>query len=391
MSAGERSNAPMREVPAKMALLLLVGGAACGSSSSEPADRPVTPKAPAALPKIDAKAVAAARDRSPIKSDEVVMVFDTAAWKDDAGWHVPLHAWIYEPELDSWRREAFVEALAEVVGDAAEDSPLFRERVTPFLYDNERGKALSVAVSPKVVTLPESSASGHCRGEVILDRAPELTAKLQVLARADDAREFTGTTFFVPEQGLTIISDIDDTVKISNVTDKPTLLRKTFVEPFEAVPKIAVRYRAWLDAAPGGHLHFVSASPWQLYPALSTFLREAGFPPATWSLKTLRIKDPKVLEVLDSTQATKIATIAEHIERYPQRRFALIGDSGEHDPEVYGAIARRFGEQIVYIAIRNVTGEAAGDARFVTAFKSVSTKWELFDDVDAMTGPPPPA
>ena len=35
-----------------------------------------------------------------------------------------------------------------------------------------------------------------------------------------------------------------------------------------------------------------------------------------------------------------------------QRRFLLVGDSGEHDPEIYGALARRFPQQVAGIFIR---------------------------------------
>jgi phosphatidate phosphatase APP1 len=40
------------------------------------------------------------------------------------------------------------------------------------------------------------------------------------------------------------------------------------------------------------------------------------------------------------------------MERFPQRRFLLIGDSGEKDPEVYDVLRQRFPAQIVGILIR---------------------------------------
>ncbi len=392
-----RETTRVRAAPATRAWVTALAIAGCRSTGPEPASTPTPSPRPAdsaqvvpPAPTADPEEIAAARARSPIKSDESVIVFPAAAWRDDAGWHVPVHAWIFEPELGSWRRTAFVEALAEVLGDEVEHSPLFRSRVQPFLYDNEGGKRLSAAAGPRVIDLSESGADGHCEGEATFEGTVGPLGPVDVLAPPDDHRDFSSIAFFVPSEGLTIISDIDDTVKISHVTDKATLLRKTFVEPFEAVPKMAQRYQQWLRAAPGGHLHFVSASPWQLYPALTAFLTEAGFPPASFSLKTLRLKDPKALEVLGSTKEAKVASIGAHIGRYPGRRFALFGDTGEHDPEVYGAIARRFADQVVYIAIRNVTGEAVGDARFSAAFEGVAAKWELFDDPDTLAGPPAP-
>ena len=42
---------------------------------------------------------------------------------------------------------------------------------------------------------------------------------------------------------------------------------------------------------------------------------------------------------------------------FPGRRFLLVGDSGERDPEVYAEVARRRPEQVTGIAIRQVEGK----------------------------------
>ena len=41
---------------------------------------------------------------------------------------------------------------------------------------------------------------------------------------------------------------------------------------------------------------------------------------------------------------------------FPGRRFLLVGDSGERDPDVYAEVAGRRPEQVVGIAIRQVAG-----------------------------------
>jgi hypothetical protein len=41
----------------------------------------------------------------------------------------------------------------------------------------------------------------------------------------------------------------------------------------------------------------------------------------------------------------------------------LPGDSGEQDPEIYGKVASEYGDQVVAIFIRNVTGEKTGGTR----------------------------
>ena len=63
------------------------------------------------------------------------------------------------------------------------------------------------------------------------------------------------------------------------------------------------------------------------------------------------------------------------------RRFILIGDSGEKDPEVYGDIARAFPRQIDRILIRRAPGDRLGEARFAEAFAGLpANRWHVFDD-----------
>jgi phosphatidate phosphatase APP1 len=63
------------------------------------------------------------------------------------------------------------------------------------------------------------------------------------------------------------------------------------------------------------------------------------------------------------------------------RTLVLVGDSGEHDPEIYGFIARKYPKRIHQIFIRAVKGETKDDERFLKAFKDVPReKWMIFTD-----------
>jgi phosphatidate phosphatase APP1 len=57
----------------------------------------------------------------------------------------------------------------------------------------------------------------------------------------------------------------------------------------------------------------------------------------------------------------------------------LVGDSGEKDPEIYGALARKFPSQIHRIYIRDVTAEDANAPRYRQAFDGVRREvWSIF-------------
>ena len=138
--------------------------------------------------------------------------------------------------------------------------------------------------------------------------------------------------------------------------------------------------------AGGAQIHFVSSSPWQLYDPLREFFVEAGFPWATLDLKSMRFRDDTFFNLFKKGTETKPEQIVPILERYSARKFILIGDNGEQDPEVYGEIARQFADSIRRILIRNINNSKAEDARYLKAFNGVpSSKWQLFDKPEQLS------
>jgi len=80
-----------------------------------------------------------------------------------------------------------------------------------------------------------------------------------------------------------------------------------------------------------------------------------------------------------SSQELKQNVIKDRMASYPNRRFILIGDSGEHDPEIYGWAASSFPDQVKEIYIRNVTHEEFGNQRLNNAFGNSINKVSLID------------
>jgi phosphatidate phosphatase APP1 len=180
------------------------------------------------------------------------------------------------------------------------------------------------------------------------------------------------------QQGISVISDIDDTIKDSNVLDKKILLKKTFLKEFSSIKGMAKIYQNWQQR--GYQFHYVSSSPWQLYPVLSDFLDEQSFPRGSMHLKLIRVKDSSIFNLLATPEEGKIPTITHLLETYPQRRFILVGDSGEKDPDIYATIARQYPDRIIKIYIHNVT---ADKNRIAAIFKELPRKqWVVFNDAN---------
>jgi len=52
----------------------------------------------------------------------------------------------------------------------------------------------------------------------------------------------------VPEEGVSVVTDMDDTIKDTHVLDRKEMLKNTFVRPFVAVAGMPELYRSWKEA-----------------------------------------------------------------------------------------------------------------------------------------------
>ena len=314
---------------------------------------------------------------------------DTAGWLDQERqeWQLPVHGWIYEPEDSTARRKLFERVLEQkfdlVVNEATEAN--FGRRLNLLIADNERGKKIVIELAGRVHELPESAENGHFSTVLsvpvseVIDFMEKGRLPYSAVTHPRETRGFAGEIQLVAPSGLSVISDIDDTAKISNVTDHRRLLEYTFLRDFVPAPGMAELYAQWADQ--DAAFHFVSSSPWQLYSPLQEFLDASGFPWATFSLKAVRFRDETLFDLFKQGTETKPDAIKAILENYPGRTFILVGDSGEQDPEVYAALMREFPQQIIGIYIRNVTGASRDDARFSAEFGGLSEdRWHLFED-----------
>jgi hypothetical protein len=327
---------------------------------------------------------------SNLKDDEEARIFPAIGKRDGDVWTLRVHGWVYEPETDAPGRTAAIEALRVALGlpDEAASSDIFRARARSFLVDNESSKGLLVRIGGHEYELSTTGSNGHTHTDLRVP-ADGLTpdaaglVKIDVIPRQHDVRSFAGVALMLGETGVSVISDIDDTVKISEVRDKKKLLINTFMREFQPVPGMADAYRRW--AAAGAAFHYVSASPWQLYDPIDGFFRGTGFPQGSLHLKQFRAKDSSFLSLFTDPLAYKGPILRELLTQFPNRKFVLVGDSGEMDPEVYGSAYREFPAQIVAIHIRDVTAEDRNAPRYAVAFADVpAERWNIFTDATTL-------
>ena len=268
---------------------------------------------------------------SDISSDEKVVFYPTYAHLDEDGatWVVPIHGIIYEPEADSSARGALVDAVAAMlqVEPGTPEAENLDRRARLFLVDNERRQDIAVRIGPTVHEVGTSEPNGHFRGELrVLSADVEHLFEgqeggrrflsFEAVTRKGDDRSFAGRVEMVGPRGLSIISDVDDTIKHSQIGDHKAMLANTFLREFKPVPGMPELYGELAEA--GASFHYVSGSPWQLYLPLSEFLETQGFPPGSFDLKDFRLKDPTtVAGLLKSQETTKLRAIEPIMAAFP--------------------------------------------------------------------------
>jgi phosphatidate phosphatase APP1 len=97
----------------------------------------------------------------------------------------------------------------------------------------------------------------------------------------------------------------------------------------------------------------------------------SGFPGGSFHLRAFRLRDHLLRKLLMLRRSGKAVVIHSLLRTFPQRKFVLVGDSVEADPEIYGAAARAFPGQVQQIFIRSLPGPKNDPGRYAAAFRGL--------------------
>ena len=161
-----------------------------------------------------------------------------------------------------------------------------------------------------------------------------------------------------PDARIGVISDIDDTILHSGITDWKTAAQLTFLhnartrKPLKGVAMLYQALQAGIGEARPAPVFYVSSSPWNLYDLLDDFMDLNAIPCGPIFLRDLGVDEHKFIK--SAGHGHKLERAVALIERYPHLRWVLLGDSGQADAELYAEAARTFGDRIAAIYIRDV-------------------------------------
>jgi len=130
-----------------------------------------------------------------------------------------------------------------------------------------------------------------------------------------------------------LISDIDDTIKISHVLDK-TEMTKNARRTDNLFAGMNSLYRILSAENPDLEVYYVSnAPPWLMRKKHTEFLTKNGFPMTEGSLKMR----PDVTD-----KEFKVKMISSIIDQEKPTTVIMVGDNGEHDTELYSQIEQKY-------------------------------------------------
>ncbi len=169
-----------------------------------------------------------------------------------------------------------------------------------------------------------------------------------------------------PTAGFGVISDIDDTVLQSGAIRPLEMLRNVLLRsarqrlPFAGVAEFYQALVAGPSGRAGNPIFYVSSSPWNLYDLLVDFMEINDIPAGPLLLRDIGIEADRF--ITSSHHDHKSAQIARILDAYPDLDFVLLGDSGQHDPEIYAQTASAYPRRIRAVYIRHVASPARGAA-----------------------------
>jgi len=155
------------------------------------------------------------------------------------------------------------------------------------------------------------------------------------------------------EAGL--VSDIDDTVMVTWLPRPFIAAWNTFVRQETArseVPGMSELYTQFLTANPGAFVVYLSTGAWNTAPFLRRFLRTHSFPTGPLLLTDW---GPTNTGWFRSGRVHKIGALRRLHQELPHLQWLLVGDDGQHDPEIYSTFSRESPEAVRAVLLRELS------------------------------------
>jgi phosphatidate phosphatase APP1 len=152
-----------------------------------------------------------------------------------------------------------------------------------------------------------------------------------------------------------LISDVDDTVMVTALPRPLLAAWNTFVLDEHArvpTPGMAVLLERIAASHPDAPVLYLSTGAWNVAPAVTRFLSRNLFPPGALLLTDW---GPTHDRWFRSGRQHKEESLRRLVREFPNVRWLLVGDDGQHDEEIYGEFVQEHPQNVAAVAIRQLS------------------------------------
>lgn len=200
--------------------------------------------------------------------------------------------------------------------------------------------------------------------EVVADRGGVIDAKLpaslppgwQPVTMTVEGSEPTETRVFIVGSDVRfgVVSDIDDTVMVTALPRPLLAAWNSFVVDEHArqpVPGMAVMLERLSREHPGAPVIYLSTGAWNVAPTLTRFMRRHLFPSGAFLLTDWGPTHDRWFRSGRDHKETNLRRLATE---FPDVKWLLVGDDGQHDDSIYTRFAIEHPESVAAVAIRRL-------------------------------------
>jgi hypothetical protein len=180
-------------------------------------------------------------------SEEMMLFPNIGFQRKDGHWRLNVHGWRFQ----SSRRNKFLGLSSSTLGErlarlfASSEQIVYyndtfqADRLKPFMVEDKQYEEIRIIIGTKHNYTTKTDNEGQFRTSFILSNDDVQELKINQIityqAMSDNKNLSEGKIYLLERRGLSIISDIDDTIKISEVLDKIRLVANTFIHGFRVV------------------------------------------------------------------------------------------------------------------------------------------------------------
>ncbi|KAJ7103141.1 hypothetical protein B0H15DRAFT_196460 [Mycena belliarum] len=318
-----------------------------------------------------------------------------ANWTDQ-GWSLLVHGNVFkqpnisQPKLDELANAFLIDtSVAQLPPDQAAQARNFTASI--FVLQ-QSGQSVVLNITPisstgksngtsQTLTVGPTSAEGDFNSPMLIpDPQKQLiagnrTSSIQLLSEHVNGTD-TGnaTAYLVPPEGLTVISDIDDILRITKIYQPKEGLLNSFARPFTPWMNMPAIYANWSKALPQLHFHYLTTTPEQVTRNYMQYIF-ATYPQGSFDTRPLNFSD------VSATLAIRKFLLDRVFQTFPKRKFVLVADTSNGDVmKDYPALVAAYPGQVQCILLRNTSATDAGD-KFpydTSGFKGIDQSMYMF-------------